>query len=39
MREFDGDRIQLPTQQNYYPRLEALRWHRQNVFGQGLRAS
>ena len=33
MREFDGDRIQLPTQQNYYPRIEALRWHRQNVFG------
>jgi putative restriction endonuclease len=33
MREFNGDRIILPAQARYYPRLEALYWHRQNVFG------
>lgn len=32
MQQFEGDRIHLPTQQHYYPRLEALRWHRQHVF-------
>lgn len=32
MREFSGDRIQLPTHQQYYPRIEAIRWHRENVF-------
>lgn len=32
MKEFNGDRIRLPVQQQYYPRIEALRWHRENVF-------
>lgn len=32
MREFNGDRIRLPGQQQYYPRIEALRWHRENIF-------
>jgi putative restriction endonuclease len=34
MREFAGDRIILPVQPQYYPRLEALQWHRENVFGE-----
>ena len=29
MREFRGDRIILPSQQQYYPRVDAMRWHRQ----------
>ena len=33
MREFNGDRIHLPAQPQYYPRLEALRWHREHTFG------
>lgn len=33
MQQFNGDRIRLPDQEQYYPRLEALRWHRQHVFG------
>lgn len=33
MGEFSGDRLNLPSQQQYYPRLEALQWHRENVFG------
>ncbi len=33
MRDFAGDRILLPSHSLYYPRLEALRWHRENVFG------
>jgi putative restriction endonuclease len=32
MGEFVGDRITLPTQEQYYPRLDALRWHRENMF-------
>ncbi len=32
MREFQGNRILLPVQEQYQPRLEALRWHRENVF-------
>ncbi|PAX59797.1 HNH endonuclease [Brunnivagina elsteri CCALA 953] len=32
MREFIGDRITLPAQQQYYPRLDALAWHRENMF-------
>ncbi|NJL64765.1 MAG: HNH endonuclease [Methylacidiphilales bacterium] len=32
MGEFVGDRITLPTQLQYYPRLDALRWHRENMF-------
>ena len=35
MREFNGDRIRLPARPQYYPRLEALRWHREHVFGAG----
>jgi putative restriction endonuclease len=33
MREFSGRSIRLPAYQQYYPRTEALRWHRENVFG------
>ncbi len=33
MRDFMGDRILLPSHTQYYPRLEALQWHRENVFG------
>ena len=33
MQQFNGDRIRLPDQERYYPRLEALQWHRQHVFG------
>jgi putative restriction endonuclease len=29
MREFMGDRISLPAHEKYYPRLDALQWHRQ----------
>ena len=29
MREFEGDRIILPAQEQYYPRLDAIRWHLQ----------
>jgi putative restriction endonuclease len=29
MREFIGARINLPAQQQYYPRLDALAWHRE----------
>ncbi len=32
MREMGGDRINLPAQEQYYPRLDALRWHRENMF-------
>lgn len=32
MREFNGDRLNLPTNSQYYPRLEALRWHRHHIF-------
>jgi putative restriction endonuclease len=28
MREFNGDRIILPAQEQYYPRVDALGWHR-----------
>lgn len=33
MKQFNSDRIRLPVHAQYYPRLEALRWHRQHVFG------
>ncbi|MBE9017638.1 HNH endonuclease [Chroococcidiopsidales cyanobacterium LEGE 13417] len=33
MQQFNGDRLSLPLHAQYYPRLEALRWHRENVFG------
>jgi putative restriction endonuclease len=29
MREFGGDRIILPAQQQYYPRQDSLQWHRE----------
>ncbi len=29
MREFGGERINLPAQQQYYPRVDALAWHRE----------
>jgi putative restriction endonuclease len=32
MRDFVGETILLPGQQQYYPRVEALQWHRDNVF-------
>ena len=32
MKEFNGERIWLPSNQQHYPRTEALRWHRENVF-------
>jgi putative restriction endonuclease len=32
IREFQGNHILLPVQEHYRPRLEALRWHRKNVF-------
>jgi putative restriction endonuclease len=32
MQQFDGDRIRLPSPEQYYPRLEAIRWHRQHIF-------
>jgi putative restriction endonuclease len=32
MRDMDGESIILPAQQQYYPRVEALRWHRENMF-------
>jgi len=33
MREFHGHTIRLPSQEQYRPRIEAIRWHRENVFG------
>ena len=35
MRDFHGQNIVLPAQQSYLPRIEALRWHRENVFNRG----
>ncbi len=32
IKEFQGNRILLPIQEQYRPRMEALRWHRENVF-------
>lgn len=32
MRKFQGQPIHLPALEQYHPRLEALRWHRENVF-------
>jgi len=31
-RDFQGNHILLPVQEQYRPRIEALRWHRENVF-------
>ncbi len=33
MRDMGGSSILLPAQAQYYPRIEALRWHREYVFG------
>jgi len=35
MREYVSDRILLPVQVEYYPSLDALRWHRENVYQVG----
>ncbi|MEG4214579.1 HNH endonuclease [Microcoleus sp. Pol14C6] len=32
MREFQGEEILLPSSDQYYPRIDALQWHRKNVF-------
>lgn len=32
LREFDGNLILLPDSEEHFPRLEALQWHRKNVF-------
>lgn len=32
LKDFHGENINLPTEQNYFPRSESLQWHRDNVF-------
>lgn len=32
MKDFDGESLLLPTSEQYFPAIEALQWHRQNVF-------
>jgi len=32
MKEFDGEKIILPNQEFYYPRIEALQWHLETIF-------
>jgi putative restriction endonuclease len=32
LRDFDGESILLPQSQKDYPRLEAIQWHKKNVF-------
>ena len=32
MKDFEGETIILPNQSHYYPRLEALKWHYENIF-------
>ncbi|EAZ93065.1 HNH endonuclease [Crocosphaera chwakensis] len=34
IRDFQGETILLPNSQTYFPSLEAIQWHRQNVFRQ-----
>lgn len=34
LREFQGKRILLPPHNQYFPRIEALRWHRENIFNR-----
>jgi|SRR5919199_52260 putative restriction endonuclease len=34
MLDFQGQRILLPPQKQYFPRIEALRWHLENVFNR-----
>lgn len=33
MRDFHGEHIALPVSEEYFPRLDALDWHRKNIFG------
>jgi putative restriction endonuclease len=32
MNEFEGELICLPSEEKYFPAIEALAWHRQNIF-------
>lgn len=32
IKEFDSESILLPNSEKYFPRLEAINWHRKNVF-------
>ncbi|BBD60337.1 hypothetical protein NIES2109_31340 [Nostoc sp. HK-01] len=32
MKYFHGERLLLPNKEQYFPELEALQWHRQNIF-------
>ncbi|MEH2197612.1 HNH endonuclease [Nostoc sp.] len=32
MKDFDGETILLPNTEQHFPELEALQWHRQNIF-------
>ncbi|OUL22935.1 HNH endonuclease [Nostoc sp. RF31YmG] len=32
MKDFHGERLVLPDNEQYFPELEALQWHRQNIF-------
>lgn len=32
MKEFHGELILLPISEQYYPRIDAIQWHRKNVF-------
>ncbi|PPT08325.1 hypothetical protein CKA32_004806 [Geitlerinema sp. FC II] len=32
LKDFQGERLMLPQNENYYPSLAALAWHRQNIF-------
>ncbi|BAY08726.1 HNH endonuclease [Calothrix sp. NIES-2098] len=32
MKDFHGERLLLPDNEQYFPELEALQWHRQNIF-------
>ena len=32
MKEFHGEELLLPNSEQYFPAVEALQWHRQNVF-------
>ncbi len=34
IRDFQGETILLPNSQTYFPSLEAIQWHRQNIFRQ-----
>ncbi|MDZ8134555.1 MAG: HNH endonuclease [Nostoc sp. DedQUE04] len=32
MKDFHGETILLPNTEQHFPELEALQWHRQNIF-------